>query len=147
MSFKLDSALDSDGFGFAYNLGGQADSDGLGNIIMTMFGELRCNDDITAFANLTFSSDSRLKHEIEAINSGEALTKINDLQGVYFRYNDKPKDKNIGLIAQEVLEVVPEIVREKSGYYTVNYANLTGMLVEAVKELTKRVEELEQNGN
>lgn len=106
-------------------------------------GTLDVSDDITAFATLS-SSDSRLKQDIEAINSGNALEQVNSLQGVYFKYKEKPEDTNIGFIAQEVLDVVPEVVRTGSeGYYSLNYANLTALLVEAVKELSKKIENLE----
>jgi len=106
-------------------------------------GPLNVSDDITAFATLS-SSDSRLKQDIEAINSGNALEQVNSLQGVYFKYKEKPQNLNIGFIAQEVLDIVPEVVQKGSeGYYSLNYANLTALLVEAVKELSKKIEDLE----
>ena len=111
---------------------------------LTVDGTLDVSDDITAFATLS-SSDSRLKQDIEAINSGKALEQVNSLQGVYFKYKEKPEDTNIGFIAQEVLDVVPEVVRAGSeGYYSLNYANMTALLVEAVKELTNKVKDLEE---
>lgn len=106
-------------------------------------GALNVSGDITAFATLS-SSDSRLKQDIEAINSGKALEQVNNLQGIYFKYREKPENTNIGFIAQEVLDVVPEVVRTGSeGYYSLNYANLTALLVEAVKELSRKIEDLE----
>ena len=106
-------------------------------------GALNVSGDITAFATLS-SSDSRLKQDIEAINSGKALEQVNNLQGIYFKYREKPETTNVGFIAQEVLDVVPEVVRTGSeGYYSLNYANLTALLVEAVKELSRKIEDLE----
>jgi hypothetical protein len=98
---------------------------------------------ITATANITAFSDERLKHNITNIDN--ALDLVNQLRGV--RFEDKDGEKYVGVIAQEVRPFVPEVVIEHddSGYLSVAYQNLVGVLINAVKELTKRVEELEAN--
>lgn len=80
------------------------------------------------------TSDINLKENIFTINS--ALDKTNRMRGVYF--NKKGSDKReVGVIAQEVEKVFPELVMGEEGKKTVAYANLTGVLIEAVKELSR----------
>ena len=80
------------------------------------------------------TSDINLKENIFTINS--ALDKTNRMRGVYF--NKKGSDKReVGVIAQEVEKVFPELVTGEEGKKTVAYANLTGVLIEAVKELAR----------
>lgn len=95
-----------------------------------------------ATGNITAFSDERLKHNISTIEN--ALDIVGKMRGV--RFEDKEGGKYVGLIAQEVLPVVPEAVvkHEDSGYYAVAYQNLVGVLINAVNELTERVEELER---
>ena len=94
----------------------------------------------TATGNVTAFSDLRLKTEIEVIDY--ALDKVNQLNGVTFTMNDR---RSTGVIAQEIQKILPEVVHEdpNTGYLSVAYGNITGLLIEAIKELTKRVEELE----
>ena len=70
---------------------------------------------------------------------------LNQINGVYFTWikSDKP---SVGIIAQEIEKVLPQLVHERSdtGTKTVNYNGLIGVLIEAVKELSQRVEELER---
>ena len=80
------------------------------------------------------TSDINLKENIFTINS--AVDKTNRMRGVYF--NKKGSDKReVGVIAQEVEKVFPELVMGEEGKKTVAYANLTGVLIEAVKELSR----------
>jgi hypothetical protein len=87
------------------------------------------------------SSDIRLKKNIRPIDS--SLDKVEKLRGVSYEwkveeYPDRGlvKGRQVGLIAQDVESVLPEIVsRDKNGYKLVSYSKLTAVLVEAVKEL------------
>jgi len=102
-------------------------------------GGLRVSGDITAFATLTWS-DAKLKDDVEPLQ--DCLAKINQMQGVSYTF--KPSGKSqVGLIAQEVLDIVPEVVELENDYYSVSYPNLVAVLIEAVKELSSRVEDLE----
>ncbi|MET2951216.1 tail fiber domain-containing protein [Vibrio owensii] len=97
--------------------------------------------DITAYYQAT-SSDERLKTDITPIN--DPFERLKDLRGVTYKYisTDEP---SIGLIAQDVMKSVPEAVRvDHSGYLSVAYGNLVGLLVEATKNLNHRLEVLEQ---
>ena len=102
---------------------------------------LVADGDVTA-RRVTQNSDERLKKNIAPITNG--LDKVLKLQGVEYQYiNDTDNQREVGLIAQQVEEVVPEVVREGAdGMKTVNYGALVGVLIEAVKELSQEVETL-----
>lgn len=103
-------------------------------------GALTVTGDITAFATLAWS-DARLKENVEPLQ--DCLAKINQMQGVSYTF--KPSGKSqVGLIAQEVLDIIPEVVELENDYYSVSYPNLVAVLIEAVKELNSRVEDLER---
>jgi hypothetical protein len=97
-------------------------------------------------------SDIRLKKDIKPIMN--ALDNIAQLRGITFRWKDNEKDTGVhlGVIAQEVEEVFPEVVStDNKGYKSVDYSKLTAPLIEAVKELKAenealkaRIEALEQ---
>jgi len=76
-----------------------------------------------------------------------SLKKINQLTGVSFKWKDESMGNgvNLGLIAQNVEEVFPELVvtDEVSDLKSVQYSNLVAPLIEAVKELTEEIENLE----
>ena len=88
-------------------------------------------------------SDSRFKKNVSHIDG--ALEKVGALRGVEFEWRtedfpekDFDEGRKIGLIAEEVEEVLPEVVSTGAeGYKSVGYANIVGVLVEAVKELNK----------
>jgi hypothetical protein len=105
-------------------------------------------------------SDERLKENIVTID--DALNKVKQMRGVYFNRTDiEPDKKRVGFIAQEVRPILPEVVEEAGlidGYsefddnqiLTISYANITALIVEAVKEqqtiiddLKSRIETLE----
>ena len=89
--------------------------------------------------NFVSSSDARLKSEVETI--ADALTLVCALRGVRFTMDGT---RQIGVIAQEVDPILPEVVHEDlRGQLSVAYGNITGLLIEAVKELTARVAALE----
>ena len=89
--------------------------------------------------NFVSSSDIRLKSEVETI--ANALALVSALRGVRFTMNGS---RQIGVIAQEVESVLPEVVRVgEAGQLSVAYGNITGLLIEAVKELAARVAILE----
>jgi hypothetical protein len=83
------------------------------------------------------TSDARLKENVQTLNN--AVEVVNRLRGVSYTRNNKPE---IGLIAQEVESVIPEVVGEADGYKTVSYANIVGLLIEAIKEQQKTIKEL-----
>jgi hypothetical protein len=91
--------------------------------------------------NITGYSDSRLKKNIKVIDS--ALEKVNQLHGYTFDRIDIDNTRQTGVIAQEVLKVLPEAVSENAdGIYSVAYGNMVGLLIESIKELTQQVADL-----
>lgn len=103
---------------------------------------IRVAGDVVAF----YSSDKRYKENIKPIEN--ALDKVKAINGVTFNWNEKSHKetgkKDVGVIAQEVEEVFPEIVEtRRNGYKAVDYQKLTAVLIESVKELTAKVEALE----
>ena len=100
--------------------------------------------DIYATANITAYSDARIKENVVTIDS--ALEKVESMRGVYYNKIDDPdKTKEVGFIAQEVNEVIPEAVTyaEDVDQYGVKYANITALLVESGKELSQQVKDLQ----
>ena len=102
----------------------------------------------------TFVSDYRLKKNIEPIES--ALDKVLSMTGVNFEWKSKEEGndhfaggtgKRIGLIAQDVEKVVPEVVFQEGEYYGMNYSPLVSLLVEAVKERQKQIDNLAERLN
>ena len=95
---------------------------------------------ILSSANITAFSDIRSKENISTIENG--LSKTLTLNGVL--YTDKEtQERRTGLIAQDVLAVLPEAVHTTAdGYYSLAYGNLVGLLVQAIKELNAKVDSL-----
>ena len=95
--------------------------------------------------NVTAYSDIRVKTNIERIP--DALDKVSQLNGYTFDRTDVAEDeeplRQTGVIAQEVLEVLPEAVTgDEEGHYSVAYGNMVGLLIESIKELKAEVEDL-----
>jgi hypothetical protein len=101
-------------------------------------GTIRATGDVIAY------SDRRVKDNIETIENG--LEKVTKLRGVSYTRNDIEDDTTkIGVIAQEVLEVLPEVVKQDDrGKYSVSYGNMAGVFIEAIKELKAEVDSLKQ---
>jgi hypothetical protein len=124
------------------------DSGGTYNDILTMTssvatvdGELRVTGDITAF----YTSDQRLKDNITPIN--DPLAKVISISGNTYTWNEQSgkEGNDVGVIAQEIQAVLPEAVIERdNGYLAVDYHKLVPLLIESIKELTAKVEKLEQ---
>jgi hypothetical protein len=115
-----------------------------GNKDITGYRNLTSTGTITAATNVTVSSDIRLKSNIETIDS--ALDKVKAMRGVYFDRHDDKATRAVGVIAQEMQEIMPEVVvtdDTEDKYLSVAYGNLVGVLIEAVKELSGKIDRLE----
>ena len=90
---------------------------------------------------ITDSSDIRLKHNVQPLQND--LDKILNLQGVSYYWNDSETHgdrKQVGVIAQEVEKVYPELVEtDNQGMKSVNYSHFVAPLIEAVKTLYNRL--------
>jgi hypothetical protein len=106
------------------------------------FASVSATGDIVAFSG----SDRRLKNNI--VNISDALNKVKQLNGVTWEWNEDANEvtktaPSTGLIAQEVQEVLPEVVKEREdGYLGIDYSKMVGLLVEAIKEQQTQIAEL-----
>lgn len=94
---------------------------------------------------LTQASDARLKYDIEPLNT--ALDHLQQLNGYSYSWIDENKDKErqIGLLAQEVQKVYPQLVKQNDrGELSVNYIGLIPVLLEGMKEQQKEISELKK---
>jgi hypothetical protein len=93
---------------------------------------------------ITSLSDINKKKNIRPIENAIEITK--KLEGVRFDWKDTDAP-SLGVIAQEVEKVLPELVVESDGVKSVSYGNIVGVLIEAIKEQQVRIEELERKLN
>ena len=116
---------------------------GIGTTPSGVTGEIRATGDITAY----YSSDERLKENFAPLAG--ALDKVKAMGGYEFDWKDGIEDAtsktghDIGVKAQEVQAQYPDLVHERdNGYLAVDYIKLNAVLIEAVKELAAKVDEL-----
>mgnify|MGYP003115245927 CR=1 FL=1 len=138
-----------------YNTGGQhnfqtgdivvtAGALGVGTSTLGTAGLIRATNDVVAF----YSSDKRLKDNV--IKIGNPLDKLSQLNGYEFDWivNQEihPNEgHDVGVIAQEVEKVIPEIVETReSGYKAVKYEKMVPLLIEAIKEQQTQIDELKK---
>ena len=121
----------------------QVSSFGVGTPASGTAGEIRATNDITAF----YSSDKRLKENINPIPN--ALEKLSQISGNTFDWKSgfneihSHSGTDVGVIAQEVEKVLPQIVTNReNGYKAVQYEKIVALLIEAVKELQEEVNQL-----
>ena len=114
------------------------------SIQLQVTGQIASTDNITAY----YSSDISLKDNLRPIEN--ALFKVNQIAGYEFDWNEKShqiqqeKGHDVGLVAQEVEKVLPEVIQiREDGIKAIAYEKVVPLLVQSIKELTKRVEELE----
>ena len=106
------------------------------------FASVSATGDVVAYS----SSDRRLKDNIKNIEN--PIEKVQSLNGVTWEWNSNADElqqslPTVGVIAQEVEEVLPQLVHNReNGYKGVDYAKLTGLLIEAIKEQQKQIDEL-----
>ena len=134
------------GGGIQSNSDSQLNSLGVGTGASGTAGEIRATNNITAYY-----SDGRLKDVLGEIDN--ALSKVKEMRGVYYKENETAKSlgynndkRQVGVIAQEVQKVLPEVVTEApidDKYITVWYDKLIPLLIEAIKELSAKVDKLE----
>ena len=124
---------------------------GTSTVTTAAIGEIRATNEITAY----YTSDARLKENVRLIES--PITLINQIRGVYFDWTDEHinarggedgffvRKHDIGVIAQEIETILPEIVATRdNGYKAVKYEKIVPLLIEAIKELYREVEELKK---
>ena len=111
---------------------------------LTINGAITATGDITAY----YTSDERLKENIQPIQN--ALSKVETISGNEYDWKEgfeeihTKKGNDIGVIAQEIQKILPQAVIERdNGYLGVNYEKIIPLLIEAIKELSVKVDRLE----
>jgi hypothetical protein len=128
---------------------GLATNDNVAFANITANGTINATGDITAFS----TSDIRLKENIKPLNA--ALEKVNKITGIEYDWTKEYieahggenkyllRKHDVGVIAQELQAVLPEVVAEReNGYLAVKYEKIIPLLIEAIKELSQEVQEL-----
>lgn len=109
-------------------------SGGTSRMTLNNDGDLAADGDITAGGNMTAYSDARLKENVATLDG----SKVYQMRGVSYT---KDGSLGAGVIAQELSEVAPELVDDSREYLSVAYGNITGYLIEAVKDLKNTVDQ------
>ena len=116
-------------------------SSGVGSFKMITTGsDINVGRNIKLSGDLFLTSDRRIKREIKKVDN--ALERISKLNGYTF-YKEGFKNKTAGIIAQEVRDVFPELVNEKNSILEVNYNGLHSLIIEAIKEISSKIDNLE----
>lgn len=105
-------------------------------------GDLRLNGRIFSDEDVRGFSDERLKKNIKTIP--DALAKVLSIGGYTFYRDGGTGEREVGVIAQEMLKVLPEVVQidDQDEYYTVAYGQINALLIEAIKEQTQQVNDV-----
>lgn len=113
------------------------------NNVATTSANLQFNGtNLTCAGTVTANSDERLKKNIETIT--DSLHKVRSLRGVEYDHKETG-DHCLGLIAQEVEQVIPQVVYEDAqGTKSVAYQNIVALLIEAVKDQQRQIDELKR---
>jgi len=100
---------------------------------------LTAKKDILLEGTILSTSDSNLKSNIVKIPN--PLNKINNINGYTYIRTDT-SNYETGLLAQEVKDILPEVVKFENNHYNIAYGNMSGLFVECIKELNKKIEDL-----
>jgi len=132
-AYAINMGLDNDN---VFRIGGWQDG------VNTYRFTIDANGNAVARANITAYSDARLKTNVETITN--ALDTVSKMRGVTYERIDSGT-RGVGVIAQEMKEVLPEVVMEAASddeFMSVAYGNIVGVLIEAIKELKSEIEVL-----
>jgi hypothetical protein len=104
---------------------------------LDMSGNMTVAGDVTAY------SDARIKENVVTVE--DAIDRVQKMRGVFYNRTDSDdKKRKVGVIAQEMMEVLPEVVnQDNDGMYNVSYGNIVGVLIEAIKEQQLQIEKLQ----
>jgi hypothetical protein len=119
---------------------------------LDVWGTICQDTDSNDVCDGTVTSDIRLKTNITPISN--ALGKVQQLNGVYFYWNESVNatehlgrgNRQVGMIAQEVENVLPELIyQDMNGYKMIDYQKLTGVLIESTKQQQSQIESLKSD--
>jgi hypothetical protein len=129
----------------------QLGSLGIGTAASGTTGEIRATNEVTAY----YSSDARLKENVQTIEN--ALNKLRQLNGVMFDWTEEVilqrggedgyfvRKHDTGLIAQQVEEVLPEVVADRQdGYKAIKYEKMVGLIIQGINELGEEIKTIKE---
>ena len=157
-----DTSIDPDNYGGYYYADGQYTGTNPGVAFVIGNGDVNASNGLagnnpsnafvvnydgsaTLSGDLTINSDMRLKSNIISLSG--ALAKLLEIDGKTYTMKSNEKDAKIGLLAQDVQKVLPELVKESDdmqGTLSVNYQGLIPVLINAIKEQQEQIDELKQ---
>ena len=106
-------------------------------------GDATISNDLTVSGDIVISSDARIKSNI--VSLGATLSKLLLIDGKnYTMKKDESEKQKIGILAQDIEKVFPELVSERNGIKSVNYQGLVPVLINALKEQEERIKRLEE---
>jgi hypothetical protein len=112
-----------------------------GNALMS----IDTSGNVTA-SDFIATSDIRKKKDITPIEN--ALEKVDQLQGVTYKFKEGDEKEKVGLIAQDVRKVLPQVVHEDTeGFLSISYGPIVSVLIEAIKDLKQQVCDLKARVN
>ena len=158
-----DTSIDPDNYGGYYYADGQYTGTNPGVAFVIGNGDVNASNGLagnnpsnafvvnydgsaTLSGELTINSDMRLKSNILSLSG--ALAKLLEIDGKTYTMKSNEKDAKIGLLAQDVQKVLPELVKEaddKEGTLSVNYQGLIPVLINAIKEQQEQLKEIKEN--
>ena len=133
------SATSYDADNTAFVIGNGTDDSNRSDAFKVMFnGDATISNDLTVSGDVVISSDARLKSNI--VSLGRTLAKILQIDGKsYTMKKDESEKQKIGLLAQDIEKVFPDLVSESNGIKSVNYQGLVPVLINALKEQDDRI--------
>ena len=133
------SATSYDADNTAFVIGNGTDDSNRSDAFKVMFnGDATVSNDLTVSGDVVISSDARLKSNI--VSLGRTLAKILQIDGKsYTMKKDESEKQKIGLLAQDIEKVFPDLVSESNGIKSVNYQGLVPVLINALKEQDNRI--------
>jgi hypothetical protein len=117
----------------------QTNAGGVNAITLASNGNAAFAGSVTATGDVVAYSDIKLKENIKTLDGSKVL----QMRGVSFDRKDNGASSS-GVIAQEMQKVAPELVSDDDGTLGVAYGNITGYLIEAIKEQQKQIDELKK---
>mgnify|MGYP003321504555 FL=1 len=158
-----DTSIDPDNYGGYYYADGQYTGTNPGVAFVIGNGDVNASNGLagnnpsnafvvnydgsaTLSGELTINSDMRLKSNITSLSG--ALAKLLEIDGKSYTMKSNDKEAKIGLLAQDVEKVLPELVKEaddKQGTLSVNYQGLIPVLINAIKEQQEQLKEIKEN--
>ena len=109
--------------------------------LLSVNGDAYINGNVIA-NNVSVPSDIRIKYNIAKIK--DSVSKLKTISGYYYNRNDiEGNPKETGCIAQEVATILPEVVHDMGDKLAISYGNMTGIIIEAIKELDQRLSIIE----